>query len=196
MNISETIAPKSDQLNADDLLSGARTFTIKGVYAHAGEQPVAVDLVEFPEGRPFLPCKSMRRVMVEAWGPDAATYIGKRLTLYRDPKVKFGGLAVGGVRISAMSHLKDGKPLTVMLTESRGKRAPYVVKPLAEDQPTSPSVSAETLAELIALFDSKRIPEEARLPGVHRVIGGAVTDLECITEQEARRVIESLEARQ
>lgn len=194
MDLTETIAPKSDQLNADDLMSGPRTFTIKDVYAHAGEQPVAVDLVEFPDGRPFLPCKSMRRVMVMAWGPDASAYKGRRLTLYRDPKVRFGGQDVGGIRISEMSHIDQ--PLTLALTVTRGKRAPYVVKPLAESGPTSAPVSIETLAELTALFDSKRIPEDARLPGVNQITGGAATGLECITEQEARQVIASLEARQ
>jgi hypothetical protein len=42
-----------------------------------------VHLVEFP-GRPFKPSKTVRRIMVAAWGPDASTYAGKRMTLYRD----------------------------------------------------------------------------------------------------------------
>lgn len=194
MDMTETIVPKgSDQLNADDLMSGPRTFTIKGVYAHNGEQPVAVDLVEFPDGRPFLPCKSMRRVMVAAWGADASTYTGKRLTLYRDPKVRFGGQDVGGIRISHMSGID--KQLTLALTVTRGKRAPYVVKPLAESGPTSVPVSPETLTVLVDLFDSKGIPKESQLSGIHQITGGAATDLECITEQEAQQVIERLKAR-
>ncbi|MEC4833257.1 PD-(D/E)XK nuclease-like domain-containing protein [Mycobacteroides chelonae] len=68
MDISETIVPKSDQLNAEDLLVGPKTVTIKGVSRGDADQPVKVALVEFGDGRPFKPCKSMRRVMVAAWG--------------------------------------------------------------------------------------------------------------------------------
>ena len=123
LDLSDTIEPRSDQMNADDLMSGPRTFTITEVRKAASpEQPVDVYLAEFPQGRPFKPSKSMRRVMVIAWGPDAASYAGHRLTLYRDPEVKFGKDKVGGVRISHMSHL-PGR-LTISLTVTRGKRAP------------------------------------------------------------------------
>lgn len=149
MDLTDTIAPKSDQLNADDLMSGPRTFTIQEVRSGSAEQPVAVRLVEFPDGRPFYPCKSMRRVMVAAWGADASTYTGRRLTLYRDEKVRFGGQDVGGIRISHMSHID--KQLTLALTVTRGKRAPYVVKPLADDAPTSPQLGEATVARLAEL---------------------------------------------
>jgi hypothetical protein len=193
LDLTDTVVPKSDQLNADDLLSGARTFTIKAVRKTGAEQPVAVDLVEFPDGRPYLPCKSMRRVMMAAWGPDASVYPGRRMTLYRDPAVRFGGLDVGGLRISHLSHIP--KPLSLALTVTRGKRAPYVVQPLPDDAPTSSVVSDESLAELVATFDRKGIPEDARLSGVNRIISGSATDLECITEDEARRVLAALRDR-
>lgn len=149
MDMTDTIAPKSDQLNADDLMSGPRTFTIKAVRKTNSEQPVAVDLVEFPDGRPYLPCKSMRRVMVAAWGTDAATYVGRRLTMYRDPAVRFGGQDVGGIRISHMSHID--KRLVLALTVTRGKRAPYVVEPLPDEAPASPPLDEETVAKLAEL---------------------------------------------
>lgn len=129
LDMTESIAPRSDQLNADDLMTGPRTFTITEVKKGSAEQPFDFHLVEFP-GRPFRPSKSMRRVMVMAWGKDASTYAGKRLRLYRDPEIMFGRDKVGGIRIEAMSHID--KPLTVALTVTRGKRAPYVVQPLAE----------------------------------------------------------------
>lgn len=133
MDMTDSIVPKSDQLNAEDLLTGPRTFTIAEVRKGSAEQPVDVHLVEFP-GRPFKPSKTVRRIMVAAWGADASTYAGKRLTLYRDPAVRFGGMDVGGIRVSHMSHLD--KPMTLVLSVSKGKRAPYVVKPLADDVPT------------------------------------------------------------
>ena len=152
LDLTDSIAPKSDQMNADDLISGPRTFTIAEVrQSSSAEQPFDFVLVEFPKGRPFKPSKSMRRVMVAAWGKDASTYAGKRLTLYRDPEVTFGKDKVGGVRISHMSDLPDGKPLRIALTVTRGKRSPYVVQPLPQDAPTAPPVAEETVARLAEL---------------------------------------------
>lgn len=134
MDMTDSIIPKSDQLNAEDLLTGPRTFTIAEVKRGSAEQPVDVHLVEFP-GRPFKPSKTVRRIMVGAWGPDASTYAGKRMTLYRDPAVRFGGMDVGGIRVSHMSGIE--KPMTLVLSVSKGKRAPYVIKPLADDAPVT-----------------------------------------------------------
>jgi hypothetical protein len=133
LDITETLAPKSDQLNADDLMAGPRTVTITGVSRGDPDQPVNVTTAEFGDERPFKPCKSMRRVMVAAWGVDAAAYVGRRMTIYREDKVRYGGAEVGGIRISHMSHLD--KRLTLALTITRGKRAPFTVDPLL-DEPT------------------------------------------------------------
>src|SRR5438094_10288468 len=124
MDLTDTIVPRSDQTNAEDFLSGPRTVTITEVRKGSVEQPVDIHLAEFP-GRPFKPSKTVRRILVSAWGPDASTYTGRRMTLYRDPEVKFGGLATGGIRVSHMSDIK--KALTLLLAASKGKRAPYVV---------------------------------------------------------------------
>ena len=194
MDLSDTIIPRSDQLNAEDLLSGPRTVTIREVRkSNSAEQPVEILLAEFPEGRPFKPSKTVRRIIVAAWGAEAENYTGHRLTLYRDPSVKFGGLDVGGIRISHMSHID--KPLTIALTVTRGKRAPYRVEPLPANAPTSPAVSAATLDELLGLFAQKGIAEDAQLAGVNRIIGGNATALEVITESEARQVIAALRNR-
>lgn len=143
MDLSTTIVPRSDQLNADDLMSGPRTVTITAVKAGSGEQPVNVELAEFP-GRPFKPSKSMRRVLVFAWGKDSSVYVGRKLTLYRDPHVRFGRDEVGGIRISHMSHIDQ--TLTLALTTTRGKRSPFTVEPLvlptAEDVQACSSVDA------------------------------------------------------
>ncbi len=139
MDLTESIAPKSDQLNAEDLLTGPRTFTIAEVVAGSAEQPVNVHLVEFP-GRPYRPSKTQRRIMVAGWGKEAANYAGNRLTLYRDPEVTFGRDKVGGIKISHMSGLE--KPLTIALTATRGKRAMSTVDPLPELSPID-SLKAE-----------------------------------------------------
>ncbi len=127
MDLTDTITPRSDQMNAEDLLTGPRTFTVAEVRKGSAEQPVDIHLVEFP-GRPFRPSKTVRRILVNAWGPEASAYVGRRMTLYRDPSVKFGGMDVGGIRVSHLSHID--KPLSVALTVSRGKRLPYTVQPL------------------------------------------------------------------
>lgn len=140
MNMSDVIIPKSDQINADDLIGRDMTITIRDVQIRGGqEQPVSI----FFEGsdKAFRPCKSMSRVLVNGWGADAKQYIGRSLTLYRDPTVKWGGLDVGGIRISHMSHIE--RPMTMALTATKGSRKPYTVKPLvalARDERPSPQV--------------------------------------------------------
>lgn len=129
MDMTESIIPRSDQINADDLISGPVTATIQEVVKGSAEQPVDVRLVEFP-GRAYRPSKSMRRVMVMAWGPEASAYAGRRLTIYRNPEITFGKDKVGGIEISHLSHIE--KPLTVALTATRGKRKNFTVKPLVE----------------------------------------------------------------
>ena len=143
MDLTQTTVPKSDQQNFDDYIAGPRIVTIAGVKAGNDEQPVNIELVEYP-GRPYKPSKSMRRVLVAAWGPEAASYAGRRMTLVGDPTVKFGGQTVGGIKIAALSHLD--KRLTVSLTVTKGKRAPHTVEPLpdAPTQPTPEQVAAST----------------------------------------------------
>jgi hypothetical protein len=144
MDLSTTTAPDSTQVNAEDFLAGPRTVTITAVRSGSTEQPVNIDLADGP-GRPFKPSKTVRRIMVAAWGPDAATYAGHRMTLYRDPTVRFGGQDVGGIRVSHMSGIT--KPLKLALAVSKGKRSQYVVDPLP-DAP-APAQAAPTVDELI-----------------------------------------------
>lgn len=126
-DMSSVIVPKSDQISADDFIPGPRTFTIEGVTINPGtEQPVNIKLVGEP--RAWRPCKSMSRCLVAAWGPDANAYIGRSVTLYRDPKVKWGGLEVGGIRVSHMSHIE--RDMVMSLTATKGKRAPHKVSVL------------------------------------------------------------------
>lgn len=131
-DMTSAIVPKSDQQNADDYISGPRTIKITKVTIAPGEQPVSI-FFEGDEGKPWKPCKSMSRVLVAAWGPDARAYAGRSATLYRDPTVKWGGLEVGGIRVS---HLSDiDKPVTLALTATKGSRKPFTVKPLATAAP-------------------------------------------------------------
>lgn len=129
-DMMSAIAPRSDQLNSDDLVAGPRTIRITGVDIKAGEQPISVHF-EGDNGKPWKPCKTTARLMVAAWGPDASQYKGRSLTLYRDPTVKWAGLEVGGIRISHMSHIDND--MIYAATVTKGKRAPIKVKPLKAD---------------------------------------------------------------
>jgi hypothetical protein len=139
-DMSQVIIPKSDQWNADDFLAGPMTFTIREVRITPGsEQPVNI-LLEGTD-KFYRPCKSMSRVLVGAWGADAKAYVGRSLTLYRDPEVKWGGLAVGGIRISHMSHLDGAK--TMVLTATKGSRKPFKVMPLVDAPQTKDDPAAK-----------------------------------------------------
>jgi hypothetical protein len=133
MDLTDSIAPRSDQINAEDLLTGPRIITITDVQRGTAEQPVNILTAEFGPGRPYKPSKTMRRVLVAAWGKEASAYKGRRLMIYRDPEITFGRDKVGGIRISAMSDI-DSR-LSLALTVTRGKRAPFTVEPLPPETP-------------------------------------------------------------
>jgi hypothetical protein len=128
MDLSKTITPKSDQLNADDLIAGPITIKITGIKGTTdAQQPVAINY-EGDNGKPYKPCKSMRRVLIQIWGSDGTKYVGRKLTLFRDEAVAFGGIAVGGIRISHASDIAAAK--TMALTASKTSRKPFTVKPM------------------------------------------------------------------
>lgn len=131
VDMSRFVEAKSDQLNADDLIGGPRTVTITRVAGNDGDQPVSI-FYRGDNGKPFKPCKTIRRVLLAAWGPMAADYVGRSMTLYRDDKVTFGGLETGGIRISHMSHID--KEMTIVVMKTKGKKAGIKVLPLLVEQ--------------------------------------------------------------
>lgn len=152
-DMREVIVPKSDQINADDLIAGPRTITITEVTIRPGtEQPVSIHF-EGDNGKPYKACKSMCRVLVNAWGPDAKAYVGRSLTLYRDPTVKWGGMEVGGIRISHMTHID--REMVMALTATKGSRKPFLVKPLTVEAPKLAPPSADDItASIVARVDA------------------------------------------
>lgn len=132
VDMSRFIEAKSDQLNADDLIGAPRTITITRVTGSDGDQPVSI-FYEGDGGKPFKPCKTIRRVLMGVWGRDGNSYVGKAMTLYRDNSVTFGGLQVGGIRISHMSDID--KETTVVVMKSKGKKAGMKILPLASPRP-------------------------------------------------------------
>ena len=158
VDMSNYIEPKSDQLTADDLLGGPRTITVTRVNANEGnaEQPVNVYFQD-DDGRPFRPCRTMRRVIMAVWGKHTADYVGRSMTLFRDPKVKWGGMEVGGIRVSHMTGINEKKVLAVTMT--RGAKKPYTVQPLTVDNASDKA--AEIADKIIATL--AKAPSEAKL---------------------------------
>lgn len=162
MNISKTITPKSDQLNADDLIGGAITIKIRDVKVLDSEiQPLQV-FFEGDNNKPYKPSKGMRRVLIQLWGVEGDNFIGKSLTLYRDENVKFGGDAVGGIRISHASHINE--PTRVLETVSKGKRRPITINVLKTSKKALTDIDAAkkalqdktvTFEKLLANYDLK-----------------------------------------
>ena len=156
-DMAQVITPKSDQINADDLLAGPMTITISAVKVAPGtEQPVSI----FFDGseKAYRPCKSMARCMVSAWGPNSSLYVGRSLTLYCDPKVKWGGLEVGGIRISHMTDIDA--PITMALTVTRANKKPFTIRPLVKAAKPA-TITADQAAMLETLCTDNAIPLDA-----------------------------------
>lgn len=137
MNIEDTLAPNGDQLDAIELIAGPRIFTVEKVSKGNAEQPVNVHLAEFP--RPWRPGKSMRRVLAACWGVEATEWVGRRVELFCDTDVVFGGKAVGGTRIKRLSHIDKAQKIPLLVT--RGKSAIYVVDPLPDASAANPNAA-------------------------------------------------------
>lgn len=128
MDLSKTIVPKSDQLNADDLIAGSKTIRIRDIKM-TDDEAQSVSIYYYGDNnKPFKPCKSVRRLLVQLWGANGLDFIGKRLTLYRDETVKWAGVEAGGIRVSHASHIE--KATKVLMTTSKNNRRPITVEPL------------------------------------------------------------------
>jgi len=146
----KTIQPKSDQANYDDFIGGiTKTIKVTKVVGTEGDQPIAIHF-ENDNGKPYKPCKSMRRALVMIWGDNGKDYIGRSMTLYGDPDVLFGGVKVGGIRISHMTGVTS--PTALMLTNKKGSKKAFTILPLvAAAEPNADAAIAEI--EICATLD-------------------------------------------
>lgn len=141
-SLKDTIIPNSNQLNSEQLLSGPLTITVTSVRrSSAPDQPLEIHY-ENEAGRPFKPCKSMRKVLIFAWGDDGRDWAGKSMTLYNDPDVKWAGVKVGGIRISHLSDIE--RDIAISLTATRGKKEPITVRKL-EVKNAAPAVDIKAI---------------------------------------------------
>lgn len=168
LDITRAIAPNSEQLNADDLLTGPRTIRIRDVKISNGEQPVSV-FYDGDDGRPWKPSKTAMRCLAAVWGPNAAKWIGMSCTVYNDETVTWAGAAVGGIRVSRMEGLS--KPRTLQLTRTRGKKAAVTIQPLNVSAGQKTSQADKWRDRLFAVAEGEEMSiEEAweKVPGAIR----------------------------
>jgi len=163
MDISEVIAPDSDEMVAADLIgSPPQVFTIAEVTqaARDGKRVANIRLEEFP--RPWRPGKGMSRVMADNWGRETEGWVGRKVELYGDPDVYFGKEKTGGVRISRLSHISA--PKTTRTNPRGGKNSTWTVQPLP-DAPPAKDWDA-VIATAVGLTDLDALSELWKREGV------------------------------
>ncbi|VXB24213.1 hypothetical protein [Citricoccus sp. K5] len=163
MDISGTLTPDSTQLNADDLIGHSITITVSKVSQGTSEQPVNIHSTEYPD-RAYRPSKTMRRLIVAAWGSDASQYVGRRLKLVRNPDIRFGKDVVGGIEVEALSHLE--KPLSLPLMVSRGKRKTFKVDILPDAPPPRDWPAEIAAADMKGLRALWSVAPDAHKPAI------------------------------
>ena len=153
LDLTDTLAGTVDQITADSLIG--RTITARIVKItrmqgapKKGDQPVNVYLDG--EDLPWRPCLSMRRLLSALWTSDASRWIGQTVRLYRDDSVAFGGMNVGGVRVS---HATIPRRMSLSLAATKGKKSVFTVEPLPKEEPRQPDRPQQparpTLAEVL-----------------------------------------------
>lgn len=133
IDVSHTIKSKSDQLNADDLVSGDLMIQVEGVnVVNDPQQPVQIFYYGC-DGKPFKPCLTVRRILIKLWGADASQWANKWMNLYVDPTVSYGKQKnIGGIRVSAMSHIQ--KSATLKLTIRKGIKQEFRINKIELEQ--------------------------------------------------------------
>ena len=154
MNIREFVTIKSDRLNYENFIMGAKEFTISKL-AKKTDQGKARLLIYFEgyESTPYWPSLGMIKCLSspDGWG-DApfSDWIGRRMTLFGEPTVVYAGKEIGGIQISHISHIKG--EYSTKITLRRGMRIDFTIEPLAT---TTTSKPAPALQYPSAVFDEK-----------------------------------------
>lgn len=164
MDLTKFAEPKSDQLNADDLIGGNLIVQIAGVTIDEAASKVNVHI----EGRrPWRPCKTTLRQLFAAWGTDGEKWIGRWVELKRDPTVRFGGEDVGGIRIHALSHIP--KPMDDKLTIAKGKKGAFRVEVLKP--PTAKAADPDPILTALRLACVDATKRGWTMDQVHAIMG-------------------------
>lgn len=139
-SIHRAIQAKSDQLNAEDLLGGARTIRITGGVEKDGKIRLSFD---GDNGRPWVLSKTAVRILAACWGMDPSKWIGLSCTVFNDETVVYGGKEVGGIRVSHVEGIAAAR--TLNLTVIRGKKKEHLIQPLVVEKKTKSDAWRERL---------------------------------------------------
>jgi len=141
LDFGDTLGTKSDQLNADDLRSGAITVKITGAQVRPGqEQPVMFRLAG--GHMPWKPCKGMLRLLAEISGSTSARpWIGKWVRLFRDPEARWAGKPVGGIRLGGVDITMLSRNRVFRVRVGKNAHTEYKIEslnaPTAQGAPTA-----------------------------------------------------------
>jgi hypothetical protein len=130
MDITQALAPTSDQLDAIELVE-PRTFTIdtgSRLGKREGKTVAEIRLVGLD--RVWRPSKGMLDVLGACWGVAADQWVGRSVTVYNDREVMFGKEKVGGIRISRLSNIDC--PRTVKIRAGGGRVQSWHVEPIPD----------------------------------------------------------------
>lgn len=179
MDITDALAPTSDQLDAIELVN-PRTFTIDAgsrLGKREGKTVAEIRLVDFP--RVWRPSKGMLDVLAACWGIDGTQYVGRRVTLYNDPEVMFGREKTGGVRISHLSHIDGARDVSIRAPGQGGRKQQWHVEPLADAAPHLTGHQQASDAHLATITDRDVLKEmwRAASPAARTAIEARVAEL-------------------
>ena len=141
--LAEALAPRSDQLNADDLIPGPRVLKITNAKISSEERQKKIVLnFEGDQGKPWKPCKTMGRAMVIAWAiTEESQFVGKhgpRLSR-SDREVRRPGRGWRHPHQPYVAHRQAGND---ELTVSQGKKATFTFHPLVAEAPANNGIDA------------------------------------------------------
>lgn len=146
IDLTKHIEADSDCLVAADLVGGPLTILVERVTESGKNDKKKIDIFYANSEKPFRPCKSMLRILCELWNTtDATTFIGRGITLYREPDCMWKGEKTPGVRICGLSHIE--KAVTVVANERRGKMNTYQIEPIRPWPPAAPEPQAQPTPE-------------------------------------------------
>jgi hypothetical protein len=133
MNIREFLTIKSDRLNYENFIMGAKEFKISKL-AKKTDQGKARLLIYFEghEATPYWPSLGMIKCLSspDGWGESPfSEWIGRSMTLFGEPTVVYAGKEIGGIQISHISHIKT--EYSTKITLRRGMRIDFTIEPIA-----------------------------------------------------------------
>ena len=149
------LASSSQYLRASDVGEGDR-YTIAHVSVESlkGDRGDERDrgVVWFEEDpRGLVLSVTLTVILRELFGVDLSAWVGKRVTLYNDKSVRFGGKAVGGIRIKGSPDIARDVEITAG-GNAFSKGTKYRIQAEKDADPLAEALHAAGLS--VAAFDS------------------------------------------